>query len=133
MRNKSSLMIIASMVLFLLGWNVGEASTWYVTKAGSDANTGNSLATAKLTIQAMVNSGSVVNGDVIEIGSGTSQEQVVISSKSHTLRGSGNTNTIIQAPTWATMTTYNEVGLLYWNTTNIANSLPTSQFKPVVL
>ncbi|MBS1536722.1 MAG: T9SS type A sorting domain-containing protein [Bacteroidetes bacterium] len=132
MRNKSSLMIIASMVLILLGWNVGEAATWYVTKTGNDANTGNSLATAKLTIQAMINSGSVVNGDVIEIGSGTFQEQVVITSKSLTLRGRGYANTIIQAPTWAGMTTYDEATLLYWNTSHVANSLPTSEFKPVV-
>jgi hypothetical protein len=132
MRNKSSLMIIASMVLFLLGWSVGEASTWYVSKTGNDANNGNSLATAKLTIQAMINTGSVVNGDVIEIGSGTFIEQVVISSKSITLRGRGKDNTIIQAPAWTSMTTYDEATLLFWNTTNIANSLLTSEFKPVI-
>lgn len=132
MRNKSSLMIIASMVFFLLGWNVGEAATWWVTKSGNDANTGNSIAASKLTIQAMINSGSVVNGDVIEIGSGTYTEQIIISSKSITLRGRGKDSTIIQSPTWGSMTIYDQTTLLYWNVSNIANSLLTSQFKPVI-
>ncbi|MBI3218946.1 MAG: T9SS type A sorting domain-containing protein [Bacteroidetes bacterium] len=30
------------------------------------------------------------------------------------------------------MTIYNEAGLLFWNTSNVAGSLPTSQFRPII-
>ncbi|MBK9248908.1 MAG: hypothetical protein IPM69_12535 [Ignavibacteria bacterium] len=133
MRNKSSLLMIAFTVLFFLSLNFSDAATWYVRTAGNDANTGNSIATAKLTIQAMVNGGSVANGDIIDIGAGTFVEQVVINDKSLTLQGAGSASTIIQAPTWAGMTTYTETTLLYWNVGNIAAvSLPTNQFKPII-
>lgn len=54
----------------------GFTPTWYVTKTGSNANDGKSLATAWLTIQFATTNAAVQAGDQIVVGAGTYVENI---------------------------------------------------------
>ena len=136
MKSKRYISIAIALAIFAIMSNIAMASTWYVaTATGNDANSGNSAGNAKKTIQAMVSSASVLNGDIVIVGDGTYTEQVKITNKSITLKSTnGAASTIIKAPTFTSMTSYTD-GSLVWVTGGggiIGHALPSGSFRPVV-
>ncbi len=130
MKNRTTLFTSLVIALFLTTIPQAFAGKWYVKTTGSDANSGATLALAKKTIQAMINSSGVSAGDTIMIEGGNYQEQVVLGNVSVTLLGSqGNGRTTIKAPAWGSMTSYTLSTPLNWNGTG---KLSSNTVKPIV-
>ncbi|MFN8361675.1 MAG: T9SS type A sorting domain-containing protein [Candidatus Kapaibacterium sp.] len=128
--------MIIALAVFAIMSNYAFASTWYVDQAtGNDADNGTTPALAKQTIQAMVGSASVVNGDIVIVGNGTYVEQVRILNKGITLRSeNGASVTTIKAPTYLSLTSYTEAGNLAWNDAiqGAGKALPSDVVMPVL-
>lgn len=121
-----ALLIVASNSMF--------AANWYVRLSGNNSNNGTSWASAKASINEMVNSPNVSNGDIIFIEGGIYSEQVVIGNKSITLLGGqdaglGASPTTIESPAYASLTPYTFGTALSWNG---AGRLSSNTIRPVV-
>jgi hypothetical protein len=128
--------MIIALAIFAIMSNYALASTWYVDQAtGNDADNGTTPALAKQTIQAMVGSASVINGDIVIVGDGTYIEQVRILNKGITLKSAnGAAATTIKAPTYLSLTSYTEAGNLAWNDAiqGAGRALPSDVVMPVL-
>ena len=76
------------------------ANVWYVTTTGNDGNPCDSPATACLTVNAALHKAGFLNGDTVNVASGTYTDtgtQVVLLDKSATLSGGWETTFSAQA------------------------------------
>jgi hypothetical protein len=123
-----TLLRLWAIALLILASNNAFAANWYVSTSGNNANDGSTPALAKASINAMVNSSYVGNGDIIFISSGNYTEQVVIGNKSMTLIGDGP-GVVIKSPDYADLTPYTLGTALSWNG---SGKLSSNTIRPVV-
>lgn len=126
-----SLLRLWAFALLIVASNTMFAANWYVKTTGNNANNGSTWTTAKASIQEMVSSSNVSNGDIIFIEGGIYTEQVVISNKSLTLLGSQNglARTVIASPAYTALTAYTFGIALSWNG---SGKLSGNAIRPVV-
>ena len=92
---------IGMMVIGLLGfWSIAEGKVVYVAKAGSDANDGLSWATAKVTVQAGLN--SAVAGDEVWVAAGTYVERITLTAEVALYGGFTGSETELAQRNWKT-------------------------------
>ena len=127
----STLLRLWAFALLIVASNTMFAANWYVKTTGNNANNGSTWATAKASIQEMVSSSNVSNGDIIFIEGGIYTEQVVIGNKSLTLLGSQNGlgRTEIASPAYTALTAYTFGIALSWNG---SGKLSGNAIRPVV-
>ena len=130
MRNRKTLFASLVIALFLCTLPQAFAKVWYVKTTGNNANSGATEALAKASIQEMIKSTSVLAGDTILVWGGTYTEQIMTGNLDVTIIGSqGGSRTIIQAPDWASMTSYTFVDQMNWNG---AGRLSSNKLRPIV-